>query len=191
MLYEELGIGGMLPVSLAFAFGDIELLAEDYPAAERELRHGEEVLERMGERGYRSTVLAMLARAVYGQGRLAEAEKLAREGQADSPEGDVWGSLGTGALALVQASRGEYEQAEATARDAIAQLEQTDSIEVRAVIYADLAEVLLAAGRDEDALRAAEQALDLFEQKGNVASAARVRRLFPAATAPDRAAPAP
>jgi class 3 adenylate cyclase/tetratricopeptide (TPR) repeat protein len=191
MLYEELGVGGMLPVSLAFALGDIELLAEDYPAAERELRRGEEVLERMGERGYRSTVLAMLARAVYGQGRLDEAETLAREGQADSPESDIWASLGAGALALVQASRGEYERAEATARETIVQLETTDTIEMRAVIHADLAEVLVAAGRDEDALRTAEQALDLFEQKGNVASAARVRRLFPAATAPGRAAPTP
>ena len=57
----------------ALAYGDIELLAGDYEAAERELRDGSEALERMGERGYRSSVAAFRARALYGQGRLNEA----------------------------------------------------------------------------------------------------------------------
>jgi tetratricopeptide (TPR) repeat protein len=190
-LADELGVGEQLQVSLAFALGDIELLAEDYPAAERALRRGRERLDRGGERGYRATVLAMLARAAYAQGRLDEAEALALEGQADSSEDDIWRSIGAGALALVLARRGAHDRAESLAREMVALLEPTDGLDLRGGTLADLAEVLQTAGSEAPALQAAEQALDLFEQKGNVVSAARVRRLFPAATATGRAAPAP
>ena len=156
-LYEEIGVGGVLPLSITFALADIELLAEDYEAAERELRRGREVLERIGERGLRSTVMAMLARAVFGQGRVDEAEALALEGRPDAPERDIWWSIGAGALANVLAARGEHEQAEALARETVALLEPTDGLDLRGGALADLAEVLLAAGRTEDASGAAAE----------------------------------
>ena len=42
-------------------------------------------------------------------------------------------------------------------------------------VYADLAEVLLLAGRTEEAAEALEQALARYERKGNVVMAARTR----------------
>jgi class 3 adenylate cyclase/tetratricopeptide (TPR) repeat protein len=190
-LSEELGVAEQLHVSFAFALGDIELLAGDYEAAERALRSGGERLDRAGDRGYRATIMAMLARAAFAQGRVDEVEALALEGQADASEQDIWRSIGGGAVALVLAQRGEYERAETLAREMVALLEPTDGLDLRGGTLADLAEVLRAAGREEEAVEAAGRALELFEEKGNVVSAARVRRLFPAATATGRAAPAP
>ncbi len=55
----------------------IELLAGDPAAAERMLREADEILAAAGERGYRSTVSAMLGLALSQQGRHEEAERLA------------------------------------------------------------------------------------------------------------------
>ncbi|HYN19013.1 MAG TPA: AAA family ATPase, partial [Actinomycetes bacterium] len=53
--------------------GQVELLAGDPAAAERWLRWGSGILERMGERGLRSELTANLARALAAQGRDDEA----------------------------------------------------------------------------------------------------------------------
>ncbi len=42
----------------------------------------------------------------------------------------------------------------------------------------DLAEVLQAAGKPAEAVEAVEQAIELFERKGNVVGAKRARRLL-------------
>lgn len=56
--------------------GNAELFAGDPVAAERELRRGPEVLERMGEKSALSTVVAVLSQAAHEQGRFEEAERL-------------------------------------------------------------------------------------------------------------------
>jgi hypothetical protein len=54
----------------------------------------------------------------------------------------------------------------------------TDDVNMRADALLDLAAVLRAAGRDADALPPLRQALDLYEAKGNMVSAARTRALL-------------
>ena len=69
---------------------------------------------------------------------------------------------------------GRSSEAEALAREAVAILAPTELLTCRADVLMDLAGVLL--GEDPaGAATAAEEALELYERKGNVASAARVQ----------------
>ena len=71
--------------------------------------------------------------------------------------------------------RGEFENAERLAREAIELAARTDFLELHARALDDLAEVLRLAGRPQESLAELEHALRLHEQKGNVVSAARTR----------------
>ena len=86
--FEDLGLELQL-VSLHTYAGLVELLAGDPAAAERELRQGYQALERMGERGRLSTTDAFLARALYEQGNLDEAERYATITESSASADDV------------------------------------------------------------------------------------------------------
>jgi predicted ATPase/class 3 adenylate cyclase len=196
-LYEELGMRLFANAAGAMAYGDVELLAEDYVAAERALRGGLEALEGMGERGYSSSVAAFLARALYGQGRLDEAEEAALRALESASSDDIFSqALARGTRAKVLASRGAHAEAEQLAREAVALVEETDALDLRGGALLDLADVLALAGRSGDAAACAEEARQLFERKGNVVSAERARLLLERAggpgitTAEGRAGPA-
>jgi len=73
----------------AIPAGIIEQTAGDPAAAERHLREGYEAFRAMGERGYLSTIAAMLAEALYAQGRLDEAQRLTEEAQAAAAPDDI------------------------------------------------------------------------------------------------------
>ena len=77
-------------------------------------------------------------------------------------------------LARVHAHRGELAEAERLAREAVAESERTDSLDMQAEALCDLAEVLAAAGRPDDAAAALEQALDRCRRKKNLALARQV-----------------
>jgi tetratricopeptide (TPR) repeat protein len=77
--------------------------------------------------------------------------------------------------AKVLARRGEHAEAERHAREAVAIGEETEVLDAQGDTYADLAEVLLLAGRAEEAAEAFEQALARYERKGNIVMAARTR----------------
>ena len=79
-------------------------------------------------------------------------------------------------LARVHAHRGELAEAERLAREAVAASEQTDSLDDQCLALWDLAEVLAAAGRLDEAAAALEQALDRCRRKKNLALAAQVRQ---------------
>ena len=64
------------------------------------------------------------------------------------------------ALALVCVARGEHLSAEALAREAVGLIERTDALNMQGAALRDLAEVLAAAGRTDEAVEALEQALD-------------------------------
>ena len=78
--------------------------------------------------------------------------------------------------ALLLAERGEFEQAEALARTAVAAAEtETDNVWFQGCTYEDLATVLERAGRVDDAREALERALALWERKRCLPCAHRVR----------------
>ena len=70
-------------------FADVELLARDAEAAERDLRVAYEALERMGDRSLLSAVAAQLGRALCAQERYDEAERFAQIGQELAHSDDV------------------------------------------------------------------------------------------------------
>jgi len=163
---------------------EIELLAGEAAAAERELRHGYETLERMGERALRSTLAAFLARALAAQGRYDEAEEYTRFSEETAGADDlvtqvVWRA----ARALVLAHRGELDAAERLAEDAARMAEETDFLDLQAGARLSLAEVLRLAGRAGEAAAAAAQAAATFERKGNLVAARNAATLASGSTA--------
>jgi tetratricopeptide (TPR) repeat protein len=66
---------------------------------------------------------------------------------------------------------GQYADAERLAREAVAIYDRADEINHQADVRMDLAEVLELAGRQSEAATAVEDALALYERKGNVVMA--------------------
>jgi class 3 adenylate cyclase/tetratricopeptide (TPR) repeat protein len=161
---------------LAQNSGDVESLAGDLPAAERELRRGYKRLGELGETGYRSTTGALLAQVLVAQGRDSEAEGVLDEVESMAQEDDVDPQARTrAARALLLARKGRHDEALVLAREAVALFEATDYLGSHAEMLTTLATVLLAAGRAGEARAALDDALVLYERKGNLVMAGRVR----------------
>ena len=62
--------------------------------------------------------------------------------------------------------------------EAIAIVERTDFLFDRGTVHLDRAEVMELLGHDEEARAARERALEMFEEKGDLVSAARTRLLL-------------
>jgi tetratricopeptide (TPR) repeat protein len=93
-------------------------------------------------------------------------------------------------LARVYAHRGELAKAERLAREAVALSDRNDSLDVQCLALWDLAEVLAAAKRLDEAAGALEQALDRCRRKKNLALATQVLARLEALKADLTAVPA-
>jgi AAA ATPase domain len=178
-IFEELVPRTRRPRVGSIYLGRVELLAGDPAAAEAALRAGYEALERMGEKAHRSTVAVYLAEALYGQGRYAEAEVLTVASEAAAGADDVASQFGWRCVrAKVLARRGERDEAERIAREAVALADETDFLQRRADARVALAEVLGPAEQTGESARALAEALELYEAKGIAVLAARTRALL-------------
>ena len=174
---DELGIR-LTAAAAAELYGWVLMLADDLPAAEAEARRGFDKLLEMGDRSSASTLAAVLAQILYALGRLDEVLELTALGRDESSPDDLHTQIQwRGPMAKVLARRGEIEDAERLAREGVALAGPTDFLNVRASALLDLAEVLLADGRDDEAGAVVAAAAALFEQKGNVVGLARSRAL--------------
>ncbi len=168
-IYLELGL------QLAFAgltqvTGPMELLAGDAAAAERELLRGLEILQPRGPDGYQE---ALLAEALYRQGRHDDAARHARTAEEHAPADNVQAQVvWRGVRAKLEAAESP-ERARALAGEAVSLAEATDATNLLADALADLA-VVLRRTQDEAAEDVTRRALALYEQKGNVAAARRL-----------------
>jgi tetratricopeptide (TPR) repeat protein len=154
-----------------------ELVAGDVTTAETLLRRGYAELEEMGERGVLSSTAAELGRVLCEQGSYDEADRFAASGEQLSGPGDAFNSsLIAGIRARVLASRGDFAAASDAAQEAVARAAAGDCVELKADAYRALAEVRQASGRKEDAEAALQDALRLYEEKGNLIAAERVRK---------------
>jgi len=152
----------------------IEGLAGEPEAARRELLEGYGLLAEMGETDLRSTLAAYLAHALYELGRDDEAEAFARTSEALSAADDVVSQVKWRlARAKILARRGELEAAEELAGEAVGLISSTDCFDDHGNALIDLARVLRLAGRGDDARPMVEEALLLFQQKGNIVSFGR------------------
>jgi predicted ATPase/class 3 adenylate cyclase/DNA-binding winged helix-turn-helix (wHTH) protein len=154
----------------------VEMLAGHHAAAEARLRSGCERLEQMGEKALLATTAAMLAQAVYAQGRHEEAMELSRVSERAAATNDLSAQVTwRGVRAKVFAAQDRGGEAEALAREAVRLAEPTDFLTIRADALLDLAEVLRHAGSSAEAEDAIRAALELYERKGDVVSAERAR----------------
>jgi tetratricopeptide (TPR) repeat protein len=180
---EELGlrvwIGGY-----SLLANDIEMLAGDPVAAERELRRGFAVLQEIGERAVLARVAAALARALFEQGHDDEAARVAEQSERLG-SADVASRISLQAVrGRLLARRGEVDAAEALARDALRLAAATDDTNQHARVVLDVAHILELGGRTGDAVAAVQEAIGLFEQKGNIVSTEAAKALLPTLAKP-------
>jgi class 3 adenylate cyclase/tetratricopeptide (TPR) repeat protein len=154
----------------------VELLAGN-PAAAAEI--GEEacrLLDEQGEKAMLSTAAGRLAQALYALDRLDDADAWAvRAAELGASEDTVTQMLSLQVRGMVLARRGEFQEAESLAREAVAIGEKTDMLDMQGDAYAGLGEVLLLAGKPDEAVAALEEAVERYELKGNLVSSRRAR----------------
>jgi class 3 adenylate cyclase len=156
--------------------GEIALVAGDYEAAAAYLRDACDALEASGNTGELSTYAPRLGRALCDLGRHDEAEQLARRGrELGDPEDVMTQQSWRQTQALVHSARGEHAKAEQLAREAIDVSLRSDSPSEQGNALFDLAEVLEAAGRRDEAAAALREALDHYERKPVIPLARRTR----------------
>ncbi len=159
------------------ALAEIAVLAGDHVTAVRSWRVYCDMLEKGGGLALLSTYAPYLGRSLCMLGQDDEAEPLAQRGRELGAEGDVLTQmLWRQVQALVCAHRGQHEEAERLAHEAVALAERTDGLNMQGDALCDLAEVLHSAGRPHEAKATLEQALDRYERKRNLAMVAQVRQ---------------
>jgi predicted ATPase len=172
--FEELGLSLSTAVSHHAAMA--EMLAGDPAAAERWLRKGYAALEEMGDRALLSTTAAFLAQALLAQHDEDQAQRFAGMSAELAAEEDlVTQATWRGVRATILARRGGLAEAERLARQAVSIAERTDFLNQRAEALVVLGAVLGQRERHEEACAALSEALRLYEQKGNLVAAERVR----------------
>ena len=162
--------------AMSMLTGRVERLAGEDDVAERELRDGLDRLRAMGDRGFASTISAMLGSLLADQGRDDEAEELCRSSRelAASDDTDAQ-SMWRTAMASVLVHRGELDRAERLVREALAILATTALPLNRGEAWSSLASVYQARGDFTGARDALENALACYEPKEDFIDAARIR----------------
>ena len=178
-LYEQLGQTSTADANCGAVAGRIELLAGDGAGAERALRSTCQALERVGDQAYLATGAAELADVLCMQERDEESEQWCLLASELSASDDVLTQLLWRAVrARLLARKGELLEAEAFAREAVRLAEDTDNLNRLAKALIDLSEILRLAGRPGEAAEAVQEAVGLFERKGNAVAAKRARVLL-------------
>jgi tetratricopeptide (TPR) repeat protein len=173
-MFGELGQDSNAADDCSLFEARIELVAGDVAAASHVLEGNCEALRRMGNYAQLANRAAELAETLLVLGRNREAEQWCWLSEETGASDDVWTQIGwRSAKAKLRAHGGRLADAEALAGEALALVEATDALNHRAKTLLDLAEVVGLGGRAEEAREAAEEALALFSQKGNIAGASR------------------
>ena len=176
---RELGVAyGLVEAHMAGA--QMELLAGDAQAAERELRAAIDLATEMGAGRYVALYRTRIAHVLLAQGRDEDARVELEQAREVSGDAAAWKS----ARARIHARRGELDEAVALAREAERATADSDDITARAEILVDLAEVLGASGDANGAAQALAEAVRLHEEKGNLLNAQQCRELLAGVASP-------
>ncbi len=166
--YEELDLRIRL-VTRGLVGAQIELLAGDPGAAEQELRSCAEMCDALGIQGFAAVLRARLADVLYTQGRLQEAQALARDLSESAPPDELFAQvLWRCALARIHARRDEFEDAEQLVGEALRLTESVECPDLRVAALTAAAELDVAQGRRAEARRLLEEASRIMEAKGNL-----------------------
>jgi tetratricopeptide (TPR) repeat protein len=170
------GSGLELAAEMGLDSAEVELLAGD-PAAAVELgQEGCRLLGEMGEQTILATAAGQLGQALCALDRLEEADAWADRAAELGASDDAFIQMHWRRVrAKVLARRGEHAGAERLAREAVTVGEETDMLDAQGDAYADLAEVLLLAGKSDEAAASLEQAIERYERKGNLVSTGRAQ----------------
>ena len=170
---------GVRTASASTDLAAVELLAGDPAAAERELRPDCEMLEKMGETYFMSTMAVLLATAVRQQGRDDEALELTRLAERSAAADDIDAQvLWRAVRAPILARAGAIEEAEAMARAALDMARQTEIPDLHASALMELAMVMRLAGRADAAREALDEAVGIYAAKRDLVSERRAREML-------------
>jgi tetratricopeptide (TPR) repeat protein len=170
---------GMRLFAAGLAANWIWLVTDDPVAVEAQIRKSYNTLAEAGDKSVGSTVAVSLAEALYRQGRYGEAEGMLAASEVDSASEDVFTyAYGLAMRAKLLARSGRIEEAETTARKAVELARATEYVDLRGDSLLALGEVLHLAGRLDEAAEAMQEALHLWEAKGNVVFASRTSALL-------------
>jgi class 3 adenylate cyclase/tetratricopeptide (TPR) repeat protein len=174
-ILEELGMRGRALLA-RFRGAHWLLIVGDPVAAERDARQAAAALEELAERGWRSTALGMLGRALAELGRFEEALRYSEEsrelGARDDVINEIWWRL---AKTAALAGLGELEEAERVARETVEVTAELEATLFRAEALTSLAGVLHLAGRDAEASALVAEAVSIADHKQAPLIAARAR----------------
>lgn len=152
---------------------DIAMLAGE---AEHACEVVEEALRSLSELGDSWPYsVAFLAQGRYAMGRYADAREPAEIAAEHGDE--IEGSLALGVLAKLAARSGDAPAALETIAEAVARVDRTDFLFDRGTVHTDRGETLRLLGREDEARAAFDEAIRLFDQKGDLVSSERARRL--------------
>ena len=174
-IFEDAG-ETLLAAFISLDSAEVELLAGNEEAAEKELRRDYESLHLMGETYALSTTAAMLADVLCRRGRFEEAKLITQLSEGITAPDDtetqaLWRT--TGAMILVDS--GSCGEAAELAERGVELIGKTDALDAHAHALTVLARVQRAAGDEAKAQDALQRALVLQEAKGNVVAAAATR----------------
>jgi tetratricopeptide (TPR) repeat protein len=178
-LLQEVALTPWLAGPLAQFAGWVELLAGNPVAAGQELRWGYDTLRDIGELSWLSTLTAILAEALYAQGRDDEAEQLARESEESAGAEDTYShAMSRSVRAKVLARRGATAESDRLSGEAVALADTTDFLHLRWHVRLSRHEVLRLAGRDGESRPLLEEAIRIAERKGSLAGVRRAEELL-------------
>ena len=167
----------MFYAALAMEVGRMALLAGEPQRAEHDLREGAEILEAAGERGWFSSVAAVLAEVLYQLGRDEEAEERTRQSERASSSEDVFShTLWRATRAKVLARRGDANDALRLSDEAVEWARRSDALAVLGDALFSRGEVLRLLGRDDEARPVLEEALAVYERNGVVPAIERTKQ---------------
>ena len=172
--YEEFGLR-FRRATQSFVGAQIELLAGDATAAERELRASSGAFDEIGAATSATTHRALLAEVVARLGRLDEAEELAQQVAGESSSDDLISQvLSRSALARVRAREGSAHEAVELATEARRLLADAEFPQLAIAVLTAAAEAAAAADEGAEAERLLAEARRIAEAKGAVASLAQL-----------------
>ncbi len=156
---------------------EAELIVGDRDEAEKHLRLARSLIEIEVDHRQGPGIAAALALLLAVDGDIQEARQLAFEARADAATEDFYTEIAwRHALALVAARERRFDEAVRLSDEARVRAEACDSLTFRGQTLEEAALVRRLARDFVGEAVAAEHALALYEQKGNVMGAARVRQ---------------
>jgi DNA-binding SARP family transcriptional activator len=175
-IYRELGLESGAVDVCGRVLAAIEMLAGRPDAAADALRASCGFVQGLGQTPLLATRAGELAAALYAQKSYAEAETWADLAQHSAGADDLDAALSwQPTRARLLASRGVLSDAQQLAREAVEGARRTDSLNRQGDCLLALADIFRMAGDVTNASTVTQEAVRLYETKGNLISALRAR----------------